>query len=284
MSLIVLASEQKSLEKPVVKQQLDFYLKLLKGIPYTVYSTVPEGEAEVLLDQALDLNKFTVEPDPLGDIISLGDTQARNMTYYRNNIVHLFMVPSLIVTMVLKQSSPSRNAIVEFIEQVFPLLQTELFVETPDLNVYINQSIDLMLDENVLINQDGNLVASEQHLNQLHLLANICSETLIRYAIIFNLLSLQPKVERSDLERESHQLAKHMGTLHGITAPEFYDKKLYATLTVKLKEMDLIGKVENNPDVVQLSRALTSLLEAQVRQTVLTGVQQTQNAEKESRS
>ena len=275
MSLIVLASEQKSLEKSVVKQQLDLYLKLLTGVPYTAYSTVPEGEAEKLLSQALELDKFTVEADPLGDILSLDDTQARNMTYYRNNIVHLFIVPSLIATLVLKQNKISRNNIVEFIEQIFPLIQAELFVEAPDLQAYINQLIDLMIEQQVLLEQDGVLVASEAHQNQLHLLANTSSEMLKRYAIIFNLLSLQPKIERGDLERESHQLAKHMGPLHGITAPEFYDKKLYATLTVKLKDMGLIGQDDVSPKTHELSEALTTLLEAQVRQTILAGVKQT---------
>ena len=275
MSLIVLASEQKSLEKSVVRQQLDFYLKLLTGVPYTVYSTVPEGDVTTLLAQALELNKFTVEPDPLGDILSLDETQARNMTYYRNNIVHLFMVPSLIATLVLKQNHSTRDSIFEFIEQVFPLIQAELFVETPDLQAYINQLIDLMVSQNILTEQSDELVASEEHQNQLHLLANTSSEMLKRYAIIFNLLSLQPHIERSDLERESHQLAKHMGPLHGISAPEFYDKKLYATLTVKLKEMDFIGKADNESVIKQLSQTLASLLDAQVRQTVLTGVKQT---------
>ena len=275
MSLIVLASEQKSLEKSVVKQQLDLYLKLLTGVPYTAYSTVPEGEAEKLLSQALELDKFTVEADPLGDILSLDETQARNMTYYRNNIVHLFIVPSLIATLVLKQNKISRNNIVEFIERIFPLIQAELFVETTDLQAYINQLIDLMVEQQILLEQDGVLVASEAHQNQLHLLANTSSEMLKRYAIIFNLLNLQPKIERGDLERESHQLAKHMGPLHGITAPEFYDKKLYATLTVKLKDMGLIGQDHVSSETHELSEALTTLLEAQVRQTILAGVKQT---------
>ena len=281
MSLIVLASEQKSLEKPVIKQQLDLYLKLLTGVPYTEYSTVPEGNAEVLLSQGIELNKFSIEPDPLGDIVSLDDTQARNMTYYRNNIVHLFMVPSLVATLTLKQARVCRTSIIAFIEKIFPLIQAELFVEQPDLPAYINQLIDLMIEEQLLMEQDGTLIASEEHQNQLHLLANTSSEMLKRYAIIFNLLSLQPKIERSDLERESHQLAKHMGPLHGITAPEFYDRKLYATLTVKLKEMELLGQVEHKPAIDELKHALTSLLEAQVRQTVVTGVQQTQSVELE---
>ena len=280
MSLIVLASEQKSLEKKVVKQQLAFYLKLLTGVPYTAYSTVPEGDAELLLSQALELNKFNIEVDPLGDILSLDEIQARSMTYYRNNIVHLFMVPSLVATLILKHPNPSRHNIGQFIEQIFPLIQAELFVEIPNLEDYINQIIDLMLVDKMLSEQGERLRAVEAKINQLLLLANTSSEMLKRYAIIFNLLSLQPKIERSDLERESHQLAKHMGPLHGITAPEFYDKKLYATLTVKLKDMEFLGKIDNKSKIETLSLALNSLLDAQVRQTVMMGVKQTQTVEK----
>ena len=103
-------------------------------------------------------------------------------------------------------------------------------------------------------------------------MADTVSETLQRYAIIFNLLTVFPDMERSDLERESHRLAKRLGSLHGITAPEFYDKKLYNTLSVKLKELGYFSDSEPHCDVKRIQQRANMLLRSQVRQTIVDSV------------
>jgi glycerol-3-phosphate O-acyltransferase len=98
------------------------------------------------------------------------------------------------------------------------------------------------------------------------------SETLQRYAIIFNLLANRPKMERSELESESHLLAQRLGALHGITAPEFYDKKLYGTLSVKLKELGYLADSEDKSNINRIRDQANSLLRPSVRQTIVASV------------
>ena len=66
--------------------QLNTYLDLLKQVPYSPHSTMPDEDARTLLEQAMELNKFEVSEDKLGQIISLDRYQAILLTYYRNNI------------------------------------------------------------------------------------------------------------------------------------------------------------------------------------------------------
>jgi glycerol-3-phosphate O-acyltransferase len=98
------------------------------------------------------------------------------------------------------------------------------------------------------------------------------SETLQRYAIIFNLLAHKPNVERAELENDSHLLAQRLGALHGITAPEFYDKKLYNTLSVKLKELGYLSAVDKQGDVARIRDHANGLLWSSVRQTIIDSV------------
>ena len=46
------------------------------------------------------MNKFEVEKDTIGDIIILPREQAVLMTYYRNNIAHMLVLPSLMAAIV----------------------------------------------------------------------------------------------------------------------------------------------------------------------------------------
>ena len=280
-SLVLLASEQNALERSQLERQLDLYLTLLKKVPYTGYTSVAEGDGKSLLLRGLELNKFEIETDPLGDIISIEDSQSVSMTYYRNNIIHLLIVPSLIASYLTRFDDCERSQIHAIVADFYPLLKAELFMGIKDLPQYVDNILDLFIEEGLVNEQavsesvDGaalGLHINDNALNQLLLLAGTVSETLQRYAIIFNLLAHKPKMERSELECESHLLAQRLGALHGITAPEFYDKKLYGTLSVKLKELGYLSDKDNQTDIKRIRDYANGLLRSSVRQTIVESV------------
>ena len=96
----LLASRQRSLTREQLTEQLDCYLDLMRNVPYSVDSTTPASTASELIDHALQMNKFEVEKDTIGDIIILPREQAVLMTYYRNNIAHMLMLPSLMAAII----------------------------------------------------------------------------------------------------------------------------------------------------------------------------------------
>ncbi|RLV59189.1 glycerol-3-phosphate 1-O-acyltransferase PlsB [Parashewanella curva] len=279
VSLILLSSEQKSLDKASLKRQLALYLTLLKAVPYSEFTSVPEGNEDTLLEQALELEKFTIEPDKYGDIVSLDDTQAREMTYYRNNIVHLFVLPALVANCILRHEHISREHILKHIEQLYPLMQAELFLNVPELTAHVDAIIEHFEAQGLIQLTESGYKHVEANMLSLNILARTLDEMLQRYGILFNLLEQQPEIERVDLERESLALAKHIGTLHGIAAPEFYDKKLYATLTLKLKDLGFIGQTEPNMQLSPLVSQFNHLLDPAVKQVLINSVQQSQTQE-----
>jgi glycerol-3-phosphate O-acyltransferase len=270
-SLVLLATDQNALERSLLERQLDFYLTLLKKVPYTSYTSVAEGDGKHLVQQGLELNKFVVSADPLGEIVSIEASQAVSMTYYRNNIIHLFIVPSLIASCLTHNEQILRQQVVSIVADFYPLLKAELFMGIKDLPAYVEQVLDFLIGQGLVVETDTLAVVPE-HSSQLLLLASSVSETLQRYAIIFNLLANRPKMERSELESESHLLAQRLGALHGITAPEFYDKKLYGTLSVKLKELGYLADSEDKSNINRIRDQANSLLRPSVRQTIVASV------------
>ncbi|HGX9459886.1 TPA: glycerol-3-phosphate 1-O-acyltransferase, partial [Escherichia coli] len=73
------------------------------------------------------------------------------------------------------------------------------------------------------------------------LLAAGARETLQRYAITFWLLSANPSINRSTLEKESRTMAQRLSVLHGINAPEFFDKAVFSTLVLTLRDEGYIS-------------------------------------------
>ncbi|WP_200855715.1 hypothetical protein, partial [Klebsiella pneumoniae] len=72
----------------------------------------------------------------MGDIISLDRNQSILMTYYRNNIIHLLALPSLIAQLLIRQQSVSLEKVQATVAQIYPFLKQELFLrfEAEELN------------------------------------------------------------------------------------------------------------------------------------------------------
>jgi glycerol-3-phosphate O-acyltransferase len=270
-SLVLLSTEQNALERSQLVRQLDLYLALLKEAPYTGFTSVAEGDGNTLLQQGLELKKFQLQTDPLGEIVSIEDSQAVSMTYYRNNIIHLLIVPSLIATCLTRHEICKRTQIQELVADLYPLLKAELFMGIKDLEHYVTQIIELFLQQG-LISGAEDLSVNQSSACQLNLLAGTVSETLQRYAIIFNLLAHKPQMERAELECESHLLAQRLGALHGVCAPEFYDKKLYGTLSLKLKELGYFSGKANSANICRTRDHVNDLLRPSVKQTIVDSI------------
>lgn len=171
------------------------------------------------------------------------------MTYYRNNIHHLLVLPSLISSIVLHHERISRQDIHYQVGQIYPFLKAELFMRFD--NESLIEVVDTLIDELnhqqlVCVKEDGVVVLNPRRIRPLQLLAAGVRETLQRYAITLSLLNASPEISRNTLEKESRMLAQRLSVLHGINAPEFFDKAVFSTLVETLREEGYIDNDEND--------------------------------------
>lgn len=239
----LLASRQRSLTREQLTEQLNCYPDLMRNVPYSTDSTVPSASASELIDHALQMNKFEVEKDTIGDIIILPREQAVLMTYYRNNIAHMLVLPSLMAAIVTQHRHISRDVLMEHVNVLYPMLKAELFLrwdrdELPDV---IDALANEMQRQGLITLQDDELHINPAHSRTLQLLAAGARETLQRYAITFWLLSANPSINRGTLEKESRTVAQRLSVLHGINAPEFFDKAVFSSLVLTLRDEGYIS-------------------------------------------
>ncbi|HHR5901264.1 TPA: glycerol-3-phosphate 1-O-acyltransferase PlsB [Providencia alcalifaciens] len=273
-STALLASRQRSLTREQLIEQIECYLQLLRNVPYTADATTPNKTAEELLEHALQMNKFEVEKDSMGDIIILPRENAVLMTYYRNNIHHLLVLPSLIASMVLHHERISREEIHQQVGLIYPFLKAELFMRY-DTNALVS-TVDTLIDELnsqklICLKDDNMVVLNPRRIRPLQLLAAGVRETLQRYAITLSLLNASPEVSRNTLEKESRMLAQRLSVLHGINAPEFFDKAVFSTLVDTLKDEGYIDNNENDifsTNAKKLYAVLARLMSPEIRLTI----------------
>lgn len=272
----LLASRQRSLTREQLIEQLECYTQLLRNVPYSPESTVPALSAEALLDHAMGMNKFETEQDSIGDIIILPREQAVLMTYYRNNIHHMLVMPSLIAAIVQQHREISEAELLRQVSLVYPLLKSELFLrwDSSELPALLNALCAEMARQGLVSQQEGRLKICASRYRTLQLLAAGIRETLQRFAITFAVLSAKPTINRGTLEKESRTLAQRLSVLHGINAPEFFDKAVFTTLVLSLRDE---GYISDSGDADgertnMMWQMLAELVTSDVRLTIETAV------------
>lgn len=268
----LLASSQRSLTREQLLEQLACYTGLLRNVPYAEGVTVPDMSSAELLDHAMSMNKFTIEQDNIGEIIILPKEQAVLMTYYRNNILHLLVMPSLIAAIIQQHGTLRKQELLRQVTLIYPMLKSELFLrwEKDQLAEVIDKLCDELVSQSLIIRSDEHLSVDPARQRVLGLLASGVRETLQRYAITFTILNAKPEINRGTLEKESRTLAQRLSVLHGINAPEFFDKAVFTGLVLTLRDEGYISdKDDAEPEKTRgMRQILLDLITRDVRQTI----------------
>ncbi|CCN69825.1 glycerol-3-phosphate 1-O-acyltransferase PlsB [Vibrio nigripulchritudo] len=271
-ALALLASRQRALSHDTLIQQIDSYLALLRHVPYSSTSTTPDTDAEALVKHAVGLDKFVIEPDTMGDIVSLDRQQSILMTYYRNNIIHLFAIPSLIAQSVVQHESLSVSKLTEIVTTLYPFLKKELFLhyDENDIAEVVEKTVAEFARQEIVYLDGDTVSISQKRIQSLILYARTIQETLQRYSIAITQLADAPELGRAELEQRSQQVAQRLGRLHGINAPEFFDKGVFAALFSTLKDqeyLDIDGQCDLSK-TKELACTLSKLLPTEVKLTI----------------
>lgn len=278
---VLLATPKQALSEHVLIDQLDRLKKLLSLAPYSELITLPEGSGKDWVKYAEDMKAIDRKEHSLGDIILMDETQAVLLTYYRNNILHLLAIPSLICLLSSNNRSLERGYVARFSKWIYPYLQNELFLHwgEDEIEDNINQWIDALVDEG-LIQIDGNCLMSPEpggsDFVTLQLMGQPILATLERYYIAIELLRIrgQEALTAEELEKQATAMAERLSILHGLNAPEFFDKALFRDLVSILLERGVVTKADDDKlvfdqQIETIAEDARLILNSQVRHSIL---------------
>ena len=273
LAMILLVNDKHALSKPKLLAQLEFYLRLQREASYSNKITAPDETPEQLLEHALKLNKFDVISDEFGEIIAINDKEKTLFNYYRNNILHIFAVPSLVALHLFKQHQSTVTHCHQLVKSFYPLFAKEWYLQELDDN-YVARILTNFSNHG-LIELDGDnikVTQSNDSFAKLEMLGRALSFTLQRYAIVIGFIQTSQGIAKAELERESYVLAQRLGTLHGIKTPEFFDKKVLSSFISNLREQKLISQsdsgLQGSQELCETYKQLQTLLPARIWQSI----------------
>ncbi|MEE2749654.1 MAG: glycerol-3-phosphate 1-O-acyltransferase PlsB [Pseudomonadota bacterium] len=283
IALAILASPRQALDEKQLIRQMEAYRDLLAMVPYSDMTVLPEGHGKEWLAHAEELDSVSRSKHDMGDLIQTNERQAVTLTYYRNNILHIIALPSLIACLLLNNRRCSLEEIQESCKALYPFLQAELFLHWSQdtLNTAVQNWLSVLEQRGYVELEDDHYhcCTDGDNLPMLQSLADPISQTLQRYFLAVSRLKHQGSgnLTAQQLEEQSTLLAQRLSLLYGINAPEFFDKALFRALIRKLIETGMIscGKDDTlsfDDDLNPLTAILESLLDANLRQTILSSL------------
>ena len=233
----LLASPNQTMDETELLQTLTLYTDLIQHLGYSERITITRlnPEEQIALTEKLGLVRR--RKHEMGDFIYLDNKHAVRLTYYRNNIIHLLAIPSLIACCFNNTSALGREQVIRFLIIVYPFLKYELFLTWPMSDIAdVTDNMLKHLSSHGIINYNEGAdiytkpqISTDNHA-QLTTLGKVISPVLELYFMIYALLAEQGSdtLTRERLEELCYLMAQRLSLMYEINSPDFFDKKLIA--------------------------------------------------------
>ena len=196
---ILLASEGHQIGKQRILTLLKLHQDLLGHIAEGSEITYPKQSSEQVYKQALTMHKFSESKH----VVSCDHQQSSHLTYYRNTIVHVFALPSLLSYAILKfnreADTMTTEKLFELVATLFTFVEAEYFLTPSDIT--IEERVTKLLwhfKETHLIRFDGAMIEPIET-SSLQVLSEHLCETRLRYELVLTLLANNNEQSNADL-------------------------------------------------------------------------------------
>lgn len=296
IALVLLSTPKSALDESHFLTQLALYQHIANALPYDDDTVITTMTPKEMLDYGKKLKLIETTPHLLGNMVKVADKQAPMLNYFRNNILHIFIIASLLAALVQKNGRVAVTKLLEVGELLYPFLQAELFLKYAKRNIKgrLEQALTVLIDAGMVVDLGGGVVAAadgnSENYQKLIVLASPAQQSLERYFMAIALLGEQGsgKLDSDEVVDLCHLVSQRMAVLYSYDSPDMFDKALYKNfIDALIRTHYLWADTENNlcfderithiaeyaglvlaPDVLHLIRQVAKLSPEQIGEIV----------------
>ena len=123
LAYALLATPKQCMGEQELRAQLDLSIRLLRRFKYSKMVTVPDLSPDEIIDHGEKLKVISRTAHPLGDVISMTERNAVLMTYFRNNIQHLFAIPASIACCFIQGRRLAHGELQRLVGMIYPFMK-----------------------------------------------------------------------------------------------------------------------------------------------------------------
>ena len=284
LGTVLLATPRQRMGEGDLVRQLELYASLMRQAPYSARVWVTPLDGQSMIRHGDALRMLYRQPHPLGDVIGMTESNAVLAGYYRNNVLHLLLMPSLLACAFLNNAAVTRADLLRLAGRVYPYVADEYFLHWRDdeLPAVVDELLEDLLNHGLLTasaerGEWRRPPAESSEAVQLSVLARLTVPILERYYLSISLLlrSGSGKLTQEALELQCQLTAQRMAMLYELNSPEFFDRALFGNFVERLRERGVVdedgeGKLVFDPTVLEAVAADAQLvLHEQIRNSIL---------------
>jgi glycerol-3-phosphate O-acyltransferase len=282
IALALLAAPRHALAEGDLLAQLELMKAILIELPYSDRTTITPMAPADIVAYAEQMGWIQRIRHPLGDVLAVDGEKAVLLSYFRNNVLHLFAAGAWVACCFINNRRIARDTVKKLGRTVYPFIQSELFLPwaSDGYLTRIDALVDLLVTRGLLASGEGRLLhlaaGREDDAYQLRLLAHCLLQAFERYYIaIAALVKNGPHtLTAGQLENLCQLAAQRLSLLYQQSAPEFFDKSLFRGFIQKLRQRHIVwtdadGKLEFDAVLGDVARDARLILAREVRQSIL---------------
>lgn len=237
LALVLLSTPNAALDEAQCLEQIKLYQYIAQALPYDPDTHVTDMTPKEILEYGIKLKLIERTPHILGDMIRVADKQAPLLSYFRNNILHVFIIASFLAALVQRNGRIHRDRLDGITELLYPFLQSELFLKMALRNIadHVHQVLNLLIEQGVIVDLGQGVVGSpegnSEAYQQLMVLASPAQQSLERYFMALTLLSEQGsnRLNTEQVVNLCYVLGQRVSVLHADDLPDMFDKALFTS-------------------------------------------------------
>ncbi len=250
IALVLLATPKQAMLETDLVLQLALYASLLRRAPYSQWVTITDMPAQDMVHYAESMGILRRHAHGMGDVLSMSEPSAVEMTYFRNNTLHLMVLPSAIASCFLNNRQVRTEDVQRLAWRIYPYLCDELFLRwsESELSDVVKEILQDMAAHALLESNDDGASWSRPEVGtaeavQLSVLGQLSMQIIERYylAVALLLKAGSGRISQDALEQQCHLMAQRMSLLYELNSPEFFDKSLFKNFLDLLRARAVLG-------------------------------------------
>ena len=280
---VLLATPKQTIGVEELRRQLAVSLELLRRFHYSDLVTLPDWTPDEIIRHGEKLDVISRSTHPMGQVIHMEERTAVLMTYFRNNILHLFAVPASVACCFIQGQELPHTELQRLIRLIYPFMKKELCLkwDDDDIDDVTTEAIKSLKDLDLLSygKRRKTLVrppAGSARAFQLLMLGQSMVPMLQRFYLVIAILvgNGSGQLSRSRLETMCQQSAERLSMIYGLHSPDFFNKTLFHDFIKMLEKQRVLrrngdGAIEFDDDIKSIGADARLVLGEEIRHSIL---------------
>ena len=157
LALVLLATPKQSMLEGDLARQLELYASILRQAPYSPQTWITEADGASMVRHGERMGLIQRLKHPLGDVMRMTEENSVLMTYFRNNVLHLIAVPSLVACCFLNNRTMRTEDIQRLMWRIYPYVRDELFLrwDEAEIGAVVVESLEDLANHGLLESVEG---------------------------------------------------------------------------------------------------------------------------------